>query len=210
VSGWRALRAEDVEAIPWRGTELVWHPLRAALGLRAFGAAAYTATRPGQEIVETHTEAPDGRGQEELYVVLEGRERFTLDGSEVDAPAGTVVFAPPEVERGAEAVEVPATVLAFGAPRGEPYEVAGGEWTDRARPFVRSDPERARRVLEEGRAEMGETPGILLGIALLAAAEGREEEAREALERAIAGNPLVREGVAGDPELAALLGPLLG
>jgi hypothetical protein len=207
VSGWRTLRVEDVEAIPWRGTELVWRPLRAALGLRAFGVGGFTATRAGQCIVEPHTEAEDGRGQEELYVVLAGRVRFTLDGDAVDAPAGTCVFAPPEVERAAEAVEVPATVLAFGASPGHAYEVAGGEWTDRARPFVQSDPERARRVLEEGRAEVGESPGVLVGIALLAAAEGREDDARTALERVIADNPAVREAAEADPGLARLLSP---
>jgi cupin domain len=204
VTGWRALRVADVEAVPWRGTELVWRPLRAALGLRAFGAAAFTATRAGQNIVEPHREESGGRGHEEVYLVLEGRARFTLDGEDVDAPAGTIVFVAPDVHRVAEAVDVPATVLAFGAEPGT-YVVAGGEWTDRARPYVRSDPERARRVLEEGRAEVGETPGILLGIALLAAAEGRADDARDALERAIAGNPAVREVAEGDPDLAPLL-----
>jgi hypothetical protein len=56
---------------------------------------------------------------------------------------------------------------------------------------------------------MGDTPGVLVGVALLAAAEGRVDAAREALERAIAGNPLVRSAVTDDVELAALLGPLL-
>jgi uncharacterized cupin superfamily protein len=182
----------------------VWRPLRAALGLRAFGAAAFTATRPGQNIVEPHREAANGRGHEEVYVVLEGRARFTLDGAEVDAPAGTIVFAAPQVHRVAEAVDVPATVLAFGAEPGT-YVVAGGEWTDRARPYVRSDPDRARRVLEEGRAEVGESPGILMGVALLATAEGRTDDARAALERAIAANPAVREAAEADADLAPLL-----
>jgi mannose-6-phosphate isomerase-like protein (cupin superfamily) len=205
VTGWRALRAEDVEAIPWRGTELVWRPLRAALGLRAFGAGAYTASQVGQCIVEPHTESADGRGHEEVYVVVAGRVRFTLDGEIVDAPVGTCVFVAPAAARSAVAKEVPATVLAFGAEPGVPYTPAGGEWTDRARAFVHSDPARARRVLEEGRAEVGETPGLLIGIALLAAAEGREDAARDTLARAIAGNPAVRRAAAEDPDLARLL-----
>jgi mannose-6-phosphate isomerase-like protein (cupin superfamily) len=205
VTGWRALRVEDVEAVPWRGTELVWRPLRAALGLRAFGAGAFTASRVGQCIVEPHRESVDGRGHEEVYVVLEGRARFTLDGEAVDAPAGTCVFVPPQVERVAVAVEVPATVLAFGADPGGAYAVAGSEWTDRARPFLRTDPERARRVLAEGRAEVGETPGLLVGVALLAAADGRTDDARTALARAIEGNPAVRQAADADPDLAQLL-----
>jgi mannose-6-phosphate isomerase-like protein (cupin superfamily) len=206
VSRWRALRADQVEAVPWRGTEVVWRPLRAALGLQAFGAAAFTADRVGQCVVEPHCEAEDGRGQEEVYVVLEGRARFTLEGEAVDAPAGTIVFVAPEVHRAAEAVQVPATVLAFGTEAGG-YVVAGGEWTDRARPYVRSDPERARRVLDEGRDAVGESPGLLMGVALLAAAEGRTEDARTALQRAIEGNPDVREAAEADPDLAPLLSP---
>ena len=201
---WIALTVDEVEAVPWRGSELVWHPLRQALDLHAFGAGAYTATRVGQEIVEPHAELPDGRGHEELYVVLAGRVTFELDGERLDAGPGTCVAVRPETHRGAVAAEVPATVLAFGGP--PVFEVAGSEWVDRARPYLRSDPDRARRVLEEGRAEVGETPGLLMGIAMLAAVEGRIAEGRNALERAIAGNPAVREAVEADPDLSALLG----
>jgi hypothetical protein len=53
--------------------------------------AAFSAGRAGQELVEGHTEDNGGRGHEEVYIVLEGRARFTLDGQELDAPAGTFV-----------------------------------------------------------------------------------------------------------------------
>jgi mannose-6-phosphate isomerase-like protein (cupin superfamily) len=201
---WIALTVDEVEAVPWRGSELVWHPLRQALDLHAFGAGAYTATRIGQEIVEPHAELPDGRGHEELYVVLAGRVTFRFGGEEVDAAAGTCVAVRPETHRAAYAADVPATVLAFGGP--PTFQVAGGEWVDRARPYLRSDPGRARRVLDEGRAEVGESPGLLMGIAALAAVEGRTEEGRDALQRAIAGNPAVREAAEADPDLAPLLG----
>jgi hypothetical protein len=55
---------DELEAVPWRGTDLVWRPLRAALGLRAFGAGAYSAERVGQTVVEPHVEAGEGRGHE--------------------------------------------------------------------------------------------------------------------------------------------------
>jgi mannose-6-phosphate isomerase-like protein (cupin superfamily) len=194
-----AVRVEDVEAIPWRGTELVWRPLRAALGLRAFGAAAYTAERAGQVIVEPHAETPGGRGHEELYVVLAGRVTFTLDGEELDAPAGTLVCVRPETHRVAVAADVPATVLAFG--REPDFEIAGGEWVDRIRPFLHSDPARARRVIDEGAAELPDSPGIRYGQALVAAAEGRADEARELLEDAVRRVPELQELEQTDPEL---------
>jgi mannose-6-phosphate isomerase-like protein (cupin superfamily) len=200
---WTALRIEDVEAVPWRDTGLTWHPLRAALGLRAFGAGAFTAEREGHELVEPHTEEADGRGHDELYVVLHGRACFVLDGTAVDAPAGTLVRVPPGVHRSATATEVPATVLALGGP--PDFEPAGGEWLDRARPFVRSDPERARRVLEEGARERPGSPAIAFARALLAATQGRAGDARELLAAAIAAEPRLEPEARADPDLAPLL-----
>ena len=80
--GWKAVHLDDIEAVPWLGTALTWRPLRHALGAQIVGIAAFTAERAGQEIVEDHSEVVDGRGHEEVYVVLRGRARFTLDGAQ--------------------------------------------------------------------------------------------------------------------------------
>src|SRR3954468_6765411 len=89
--GWKALDLDAIEGVPWRGTELVWRPVRQALGTRIVGMGGYTAERAGQIVIEGHTESEDGMGHEEVYVVLRGRATFTLDGTELDAPAGTFV-----------------------------------------------------------------------------------------------------------------------
>ena len=78
--GWRAVALDEVEARPWLGTELTWHALREELGAHIVGMSAYTAEHAGQEVVEAHAENKGGRGHEEVYVVLRGRARFTLDG----------------------------------------------------------------------------------------------------------------------------------
>jgi len=84
----KTLRIDDVEGIPVFGT-LVWKPIRRTLGVTAFGINAYTAANAGDEVVEEHTEEP--LGHEEIYAVIRGRATFTVDGEEVDAPAGTLV-----------------------------------------------------------------------------------------------------------------------
>jgi mannose-6-phosphate isomerase-like protein (cupin superfamily) len=201
--GWTAVTVDELEAVPWRGTDLVWRPLRAALGLRAFGAGAYSAERVGQTVVEPHVEAGEGRGHEELYVVLRGRAAFTLDGAALDAPAGTLLRVDPAVHRAAVAAEAPTVVLAFG--REPDFAVGGSEWTDRARPLMRSDPERARALLEEGLRELPESAGVRYGLALLAAIEGREEEARAWLADTLAREPRVRPDAEREPALAPLL-----
>src|SRR3954467_4695436 len=104
--GWKALDLDAIEAVPCRATELVWHPVRQALGTRIVGMGGYTAERAGQVVIEGHTESEDGLGHEEVYLVLRGRATFTLDGTELDAPAGTfVAVIDPAVHRRAVAAE---------------------------------------------------------------------------------------------------------
>ena len=203
--GWVAKALDEVEAVAWRGTELTWRPLRGALGTRIAGMGAYTAARAGQEVVEPHAESRDGRGHEEVYVVLRGRATFWLDGDELDAPAGTFVCVrDPRVHRRAVAVEAGTAVLAIG---GDPrFEPAASEWIERARPWMRDDPARARAILDELRAERPESPGLALGEALLAAAQGDRETAARRLAEVLAREPRLREVVAREePTLAGLL-----
>src|SRR3954451_17666295 len=115
--GWKALDLDAIEGVPWRGTELVWHPVRQALGTRIVGMGGYTAERAGQIVIEGHTESEDGMGHEEVYLVLRGRATFTLDGTELDAPAGTfVAVSDPSVHRRAVAAEPGTAVLALPGP----------------------------------------------------------------------------------------------
>ena len=65
--------------------------------------------------------------QEELYLVQQGRAVFELDGERVDAPAGTFVFARPDVKRTAFAEEPGTTIVALGGTPGKAYEPNGGE-----------------------------------------------------------------------------------
>jgi hypothetical protein len=106
------IHLDDVEALPGPGT-LTWRPVRATLGLRAFGTNAYTAETAGEDVVEAHTEDE----HEELYLVFRGAARFTLDGETFEAPAGTYVFiADPKVHRHAVALEAGTTIMSFGGP----------------------------------------------------------------------------------------------
>jgi mannose-6-phosphate isomerase-like protein (cupin superfamily) len=117
---WTVARIDEIEP---RDT---WIPIREHLGIRAFGINAYRRRENG-EIINDHTEAASG--QEELYVVLNGHAAFEVDGEQVDARAGTLVFAPPDAHRRASG---DATVLVIGATPGEAYQSI--DWGD-AWPF---------------------------------------------------------------------------
>src|SRR3954465_11459913 len=125
--GGKALDLDAIEGVPWRGTELVWRPVRQALGTRIVGMGGYTADRAGQIVIEGHTESEDGMGHEEVYVVLRGRATFTLDGTQLDAPAGTfVAVSDPSVHRRAVAPEPgPAGPSRRGRARPPPRRPAG-------------------------------------------------------------------------------------
>ena len=202
--GWRALALDEVEAVPWQGTELVWHPVRGALGTRIVGMGAYTADRPGQVVIGGHTESEDGLGHEEVYVVLRGRATFTLDGEQLDAPAGTfVAVIDPGVHRRAVAAEPDTAVLALG---GFPVFVpSDSEWIERARPHLRSDPRRAIAILEELRTAKPEGPVAEVAAAFIEIARGDESAARAALAGLIARRPDLLPVLADDEDLEALL-----
>jgi mannose-6-phosphate isomerase-like protein (cupin superfamily) len=199
----RALRIDQIEGVPWL-SGLTWHPVRMALGLHAFGAAGFSGG-PGELVVEPHSEAADGRGHEELYVVLSGRATFTLDGERIDAPAGTLVFVPPAVHRQAVAEEERTTVLALGAP--PTFEPSGFEWQMRARALMASDPERARAILQQGLSEIPGSAAIPYGFALLEATQGDTDAARASLREALAREPRLRAEARDEPLLAPLLEP---
>ncbi|MDX6546232.1 MAG: hypothetical protein QOG02_2006 [Gaiellales bacterium] len=203
-SGWRALGVEDVEALPWRRTELRWLPLRHALETHIAGVGGFLAERVGQQVVEDHVETSDGRGHEELYLVLRGRATFRLDGVELDAPAGRFVLVDdPGVRRGAIAAEPGTVVVAFGGPPA--FEPAASEWIERARAHAETDPGRARAVLEDLRVVYAGSPAVLVAEAVVAAATGERAAALEALQELLELRPELRERLLDDPDIGPLL-----
>ena len=161
-------------------------PLRQRLGLRAFGANCWTA-EVGNRIVPEHEE---DSGDEELYVVVQGRATFTVDGTELDAPAGTLVHLRPGEHRWAVAEEPETFVLAVGATPGIAYERRG--WDDVVVAFALG---RSGRVAE-GRALMRDLPehegyawGLQYNLACFEAQFGDRDLAIEHLRQAFELSP---------------------
>ena len=122
--GYEIAHVDELEELPINDGEFIWRPVRRRFGISAFGTNAYTA-KAGQRVLEEHYERD---GHEELYVVLRGRATFTLGDDEVDAPAGTLVFARPGTKRGAIAAEDGTALLAVGAKPGVVFEPS--PWED--------------------------------------------------------------------------------
>jgi hypothetical protein len=108
-----------------------FHLVRRHFDVRAFGVNGVTGNA-GDEMVEPHDERDDEAqltdGHEELFAVMSGHAVFTVDGAEVDAPAGTLVFVrDPALVRSARATVDGTAILAIGACAGEPFEVSRWE-----------------------------------------------------------------------------------
>ena len=120
----KGFTAAQLHEIPPRNT---WIPIRDHLGIGAFGVNAYTAANAGDTVISDHVETVSGH--EELYLVVEGHATFTVDGDEIDAPAGTLVRVDPQTRRSAVATEGGTTVLVTGATPGTVFEVSAWEET---------------------------------------------------------------------------------
>lgn len=146
MSAYEVVHLDELERLPVDDEGLLWRPLRRRIGLEAFGSNAWTAAKAGDRVVEEHKEED---GHEELYLVASGRATFTLGDEEIDAPPGTVLFAPPGTKRGAIAAEPDTTVVVFGAKPGVPHEISEWEDTFAAYAYLKlGDEEQGRRAIE--------------------------------------------------------------
>ncbi len=67
-------------------------------------------------------------GHQELFAVTTGHALFTVDGEEIDAPAGTIVFVrDPALLRAARAIADNTTIFMVGGPTGVPYTISRWE-----------------------------------------------------------------------------------
>lgn len=193
-----------------------WAQVRATFGISAFGVNAWTADRPDQIVINEHEE--DGpRPYEELYFVAKGHAVFTINGDEVDAPAGTFVFVrDPAANRKAVAKEAETTVLAAGGPRGHAFEPV--EWERGAqalRHWATKDWEAAIAELSELHGEHPDDATILYNLACAESMAGRREDALAHLRQSVqldgkfaglAADDSDLDSIRDDPEFSAIAG----
>jgi mannose-6-phosphate isomerase-like protein (cupin superfamily) len=202
VSGYEILTLAELERYPSENhgdSRLL--PLRRRLGLRAFGANAWTA-EVGKQVVPRHWEES---GNEELYVVVAGRATFHVGDETQEAPAGTLVYVPAGTVRQAFAQEPGTIVLAVGATPGEAFAAHG--WDDVVVAFAEAKAGRVdagRAVMREVAARWPDEWGPAYNLACFEARFGDADAAFEHLRRAVTISEEARALAGEDSDLARL------
>ena len=112
-------------------TDCDFHLVRRHFDVQAFGVNAATGNT-GDEMIVEHHEADDEEnqtnGHQEFFAVMTGHAVFTVDGEEIDAPSGTLVFVrDPALLRAARATVDGTAILMVGGPAGVAYSVSRWE-----------------------------------------------------------------------------------
>jgi tetratricopeptide (TPR) repeat protein len=192
----------DIAALPAAGGN-EWKPVRAHLGIDAFGINAFTAAAAGDEVIEDHDETGAQAGvHQELYFVTSGAARFTLGAETVDAAAGTFVFVrDPALRRHAVATAAGTTVVVIGAGAGVAFTPSAWEYSFRAEPAAREgDYPRAFELIREALELHPEKPTLIYNLACYEALAGRADEAIEHLVTAIQLDPRCAEWARDDSD----------
>jgi tetratricopeptide (TPR) repeat protein len=185
-------------------TKQSWAMVRTHFDIRSFGVNAYVAGEPGVDLIGEHDEVAEGAPQhEELYFVSEGHATFTVNGDEIDAPAGTFVFVrDPSATRKAVATEVGTTILIVGGKPGEAFTPS--PWERNAVGLTLYSAGEYEKAAETYERFLAESPGdatFLYNLACSEAQLGRNEQALEHLREAIEKNPRLKESAPSDPDL---------
>jgi tetratricopeptide (TPR) repeat protein len=179
-------------------------PIRGPMGIKAFGVNAYRA-EPNVEVIRGHTETGvGGSDQEELYLVVDGRATFEIDGETVEAPQGSLVYVQPDARRRAVAGDAGATVLVVGGTPGKAYDVPPPENDEAFTAYNSGDYETAiakQRIVLEKRPDNVITE---FNMACYLARAGDADEAFEHLRRAVELDERIRELISTDEDLASL------
>ena len=124
-------RLDEIDPMP--DGRYPYRPVRHHLGIRSFGATAWVGAAAGDPIINEFDEGSEPA--DELFIVVSGRAIFALEGEEVDATPGTLVFTAPGTRRTAVAAEPTTTILVIDGTPGKPYAASGWELWAPLRPL---------------------------------------------------------------------------
>ncbi len=199
MAGYAVAHLDEVEEL--EDGRCHYRPIRHHLGITAFGVSAWTARDAGELVIDEHDEG-DPTADQELFLVLRGHAVFELENDRVDAPAGTLVFAPPRMKRTATAEEPGTIIVAFEGTPGKPYDARGWELWAPLVPFYEAGEhaevaDRLRALVEAS----PQYPMLFYNLACCESLSGRPADALEHLRHAIGMSEELRDSAQDDADL---------
>jgi tetratricopeptide (TPR) repeat protein len=178
-----------------------YRPIRHHLGITAFGVTAWTAHAAGDVVINEHDEG-DPTADEELFLVLRGHAVFDLDGNSVDAPSGTLVYAPPGTRRTASATQDGTTIIAVEGTPGAGYEARGWElWAPLVPLYEAGEYAQVADRLRALVATAPQYPMLFFNLACCESRCGRTSDALEHLRNAVEMSEEFRDSAKNDSDL---------
>ncbi len=178
-----------------------YRPIRHHLGITAFGVTAWTARAVGDLVINEHDEG-DPTADQELFLVLRGHAMFEHDGDRVDAPAGTLVFAPPRTKRMATAKEEGTTIVALEGSPGQAYTPRGWElWAPLAPLYAAGEYAEVADRLGALVAAAPQYPMLFFNLACCESLSGRTSDALDHLRHAVAMSEEFRHSAKAEADL---------
>ena len=178
--------------------------IRRRFGIGSFGTNAYSAPS-GVDVIREHDEMLLGdAGQEELYIVLNGKATFEIDGETVEAEAGSLLLVEPTAKRKATANEDGTSVLVIGGTPGEAYDPAPEEASEAFAAYNKGDFETSlakQLVVVEKRPNDAVAH---FNVGCFAARAGKADQAIEHLQRAVELNDRIKELIRTDEDLDSI------
>jgi hypothetical protein len=199
MASYAVAHLHDIEEFTDAGSH--YRPIRHHLGITAFGVTAWTAHAAGDIVINEHDEG-DPTADQELFLVLRGHARFEIDGDRVDAPAGTLIFAPPRTQRRATAEQDGTTIIALEGTPGKGYEARGWElWAPLAPRYFAGEHAAVADRLRELVAASPQYPMLFFNLACCESQCGRTNAAIDHLRRAIEMSEEFRAAAKTDSDL---------
>jgi hypothetical protein len=202
VAGYVVAHLDEIEEFSDVGCH--YRPIRHRLGITAFGVTAWTARAEGDLVINEHDEG-DPTAAQELFLVLRGHAVFELDGDRVDAPAGTLVFAPPHMRRTASAVEEGTMIILLEGTPGKAYDARGWElWAPLAPRYEAGEYAEVADRLGALVAAAPQYPMLFFNLACCESRCGRTSDALDHLRHAVEMSEEFRDTAKDDSDLDAI------
>jgi hypothetical protein len=190
-------RLDEIDTLP--DQQYRYRPVRHHFGITSFGATAWVGAAAGDPIINEYDEGSEPA--EELFVVVSGRAIFQLEGTQVEAPPGTLVYTREGTQRTAVAAEPATTILAFDGAPGKAYDATGWELWAPLRPlYDRGEHAELQARLEDLIAANPQYPMLVYNLACSESLSGRTAEAIDHLRRAAEASEKLRADAREDSD----------